>query len=424
MKIKINYHGMIVLKRFIFLAAFALLSFPMQAQSKYAVLVGINDYYEVKGVKSKESLNGSVNDANAMRKLLISRFGFKGANIDTIYNAEATRDHITDGLNRALKKCKAGDMMVFYYSGHGVWMKNTEETMDSVKRGMNQAMLTSDLYNYRDHFKCFLRDFTLKKYFNKFVDKKVVLTSIFDCCFSGNLAMNFPGQVVSEDRTKSVDFNELMSRLTDNSEELIDSITGVSITIPPGCLVDSLGAIKDTLDSDNDGVPDCKDKEKFTEMDCLPVTAEGVGKCPFDSLLHKTLNRYDDSVSAKENALVLSSPRTGERNFNATEVLTIAERDTIARPSETKNSRFLFISATTDSQKALEFKDQNNKIHGLFTASLLRVFDKYSTNISVETFFRKLEEDMKSYHKDQTPTLHSDPARKKNNLLGLKLSKH
>ncbi|MEO7766042.1 MAG: caspase family protein [Ferruginibacter sp.] len=421
MKIRIYNYKMAALKQLIFIGCLSILSFSASAQNKYALLVGINDYFEVKGVKSKESLNGSVNDARSMNGLLVSRFGFKSSHIDTIYDAAATRDHIIEALNQKLKKCRPGDIMVFYYSGHGVWMENSEEEKDTVKRGMNQAMLTSDLYNYRDHFKCFLRDFTLKQYFNKFVDKKVILTSIFDCCFSGNLAMQFPGQVVSEAKTKSIDFNDLMSRLTDNSQALIDSITGISIVSPPGCLVDSSGIIQETLDSDGDGVPDCKDKEKFTDKACMPVNAEGIGKCPFDSLLHKTLNRFDVGELVKNNTPVPSVIR--ERNYNATEVLKISERDTIARPSETKNSKFLFIAATTDSQRAIEFKDQDNIVHGLFTASILRIFNKNSTNISVNDFFKKLAEDMNIYHKDQTPTLHSDPARLKNNLLGTPLTK-
>src|ERR1700730_11251390 len=145
MKIKIKNNTMRMVKQLVCTVGIGIFSFSMKAQNKYALLIGINDYYEVKGVKSKESLNGPVNDANAIRSLLISKFGFKNSHIDTVYNGQATRDNIIEALKQKLKQCKPGDMMVFYYSGHGVWMKNSEEENDPVKRGMNQAMLTSDL---------------------------------------------------------------------------------------------------------------------------------------------------------------------------------------------------------------------------------------------------------------------------------------
>ena len=46
---------------------------------------------------------------------------------------------------------------------------------------------------------------------------------------------------------------------------------------PQGCPVDTHGV---SLDTDGDGVPDCKDKEKITPTICQPVDADGVGKCP------------------------------------------------------------------------------------------------------------------------------------------------
>jgi hypothetical protein len=35
-----------------------------------------------------------------------------------------------------------------------------------------------------------------------------------------------------------------------------------------------------SLDTDGDGVPDCRDKELITPTYCQPVDADGVGKCP------------------------------------------------------------------------------------------------------------------------------------------------
>ncbi len=414
-----------MMKQLVFIAAVSMLLCPVKAQNRYAILIGINDYYEVKGVKSEVSLRGSVNDANSVRELLIGKFGFSSKNIDTIYNAEATRDGIIAGLNKKLAQCKPGDALVFYYSGHGVYMFNSDEKQDTVKQGMNQAMLTSDLYNYDDHLKCFFRDVTLKQYFNLFIDKKVILTVIFDCCFSGNLAMANKGADVSE-KIRSVDLKALFGRLTENADNpqlLMDSITGVAGTSgTAGCPADSMEKIKNNLDSDGDGVPDCRDKEKFTDKQCFPVDEDGVGNCPFDYLLkqfHNTLNKYDSAELAKAD---LNGNASGTaRAFSAKSVLTIAEKDTITRPVDRKNSKFLFIAAATDRQIAFEFPDEKGVRHGFFTASVMRVLSKYPAVTNVADLFQKIVDDMSTYHRDQNPTLYSDPERKKNNLVGVKL---
>jgi len=46
---------------------------------------------------------------------------------------------------------------------------------------------------------------------------------------------------------------------------------------PAGASVDSHGVARDT---DGDGIPDFKDKQMVTPTECLPVDANGVGKCP------------------------------------------------------------------------------------------------------------------------------------------------
>lgn len=159
------------------------------AQNKYAVIVGINEYYDKPGIKSSEyGLKGCVNDAVSIKSLLINRFTFPKENVKTLLNAQATQKTFLAAMEDILEKSKPGDVAVFFFCGHGVYTINPENKADSVKQGFNQAICMSDLYS--PNYECLVRDNTLKILFNRFVEKKVTLTSILDCCYSENIPMS------------------------------------------------------------------------------------------------------------------------------------------------------------------------------------------------------------------------------------------
>jgi hypothetical protein len=83
---------------------------------KYAIVIGINNY---PNLPAENQLHQAVKDANNARQMLISEFDFPAENIVMLYDTEATRDGILQNLRNQLSKLKAGDLFVFYYSGHG-----------------------------------------------------------------------------------------------------------------------------------------------------------------------------------------------------------------------------------------------------------------------------------------------------------------
>ncbi len=83
------------------------------AHRKLALLVGINQYRST-------ALQGCLTDVNLQRELLIHRFGFQPSDILTLTDQQATRSQIeTAFIEHLVTPSKAGDVVVFHFSGHG-----------------------------------------------------------------------------------------------------------------------------------------------------------------------------------------------------------------------------------------------------------------------------------------------------------------
>jgi hypothetical protein len=85
------------------------------APRKLALLVGINQYQ-----RDSLSLKGCVTDVDLYQELLIHRFGFKGQDIVTLTDEQATRSNIeTAFLTHLTEQARSGDVVVFQFSGYG-----------------------------------------------------------------------------------------------------------------------------------------------------------------------------------------------------------------------------------------------------------------------------------------------------------------
>ncbi len=175
--------------QFLIFFSFILSFSHLFAKKKYALIIGINQYYDRPGLKYSTRLQGCVNDANTMKALLHNRFNFDQNDITVLTDEHATSKNVVTAFNQILQKVKAGDVFVFYFSGHGVWINNMNQNKYEarLKKNMNQAIVLADLY--ADKLGCLYKDSDIKRQFNKFIDKKVITTGIFDCCFSGHLSM-------------------------------------------------------------------------------------------------------------------------------------------------------------------------------------------------------------------------------------------
>ena len=86
------------------------------ARTVYSLLVGIDAYRA-----PVPALHGCVNDVVAIGDLLSQRVAGAGLRLEpkTLIDQQATRQAVIDGFRAHLGRARAGDVVLFYYSGHG-----------------------------------------------------------------------------------------------------------------------------------------------------------------------------------------------------------------------------------------------------------------------------------------------------------------
>jgi hypothetical protein len=139
-------------------------------KNKKALLVGIN----YTGTQYK--LNGCINDVNSIKERITSE-GFTNINILTdITVKKPTRDNILNEFRNLLINSQAGDLLLFFYSGHGSYTldRNKDET-----DGYDEMIIPCD-------FKGIIDD-ELKSIIQTNLKENVTLVGLFDCCFSGTV---------------------------------------------------------------------------------------------------------------------------------------------------------------------------------------------------------------------------------------------
>jgi Caspase domain len=160
---------------------------------KYALLVGINNY---KYPDRVPTLAGSLNDVDDMRQVLIGKFEFRPENILVLKDAEATHAAIINAIKTQLiAKAKAGDIVIFDYSGHGSQMRDVTGKMIS---GRDETIVP---YDSRDpQNKIFdISGAELHPLLQQLAAKTNNVTFILDSCHSGTLVRGARVRGIAED---------------------------------------------------------------------------------------------------------------------------------------------------------------------------------------------------------------------------------
>jgi hypothetical protein len=144
-----------------------------------ALLVGINAY-------PGNELNGCVNDVSDMASFLVDRCGFQESDIRLVTDGRATTKAIHDRLGWLLAGAKAGDRLVFHYSGHGAQFP-LRDAKGNVTR-VDECICPVDFDWSEAHA---IRDKEFEALFAK-IPKGARLTWVSDSCHSGDLARDLP----------------------------------------------------------------------------------------------------------------------------------------------------------------------------------------------------------------------------------------
>lgn len=168
----------------------------------YAMLCGINYY------NTPNELRGCINDMLDMQSLLL-KSGVEQKNITTLSDApdrndiSPTRANILAQLERVGKLAKAGDTLIFHYSGHGTYSRDLNS--DEVDRKDEAICPVDDTTITDDEFYAVLRK----------LPKEVKAFVVMDCCHSGS----------NLDLQNGLDRRE-SNRVTNNQHGYVVAITG------------------------------------------------------------------------------------------------------------------------------------------------------------------------------------------------------
>jgi hypothetical protein len=139
--------------------------------AKRALLVGINRY-RIPGA----DLRGCVNDVKNLKSILTRYYGFAANSIRTLTDLQATKKAMQSEITKLIGKARAGDVLLFHYSGHG---SNVPDRNGDEADARDEILCPTDL-DWRDP----LLDDWLRTSFDK-LPAGVNFTVIMDCCHSG-----------------------------------------------------------------------------------------------------------------------------------------------------------------------------------------------------------------------------------------------
>jgi hypothetical protein len=138
--------------------------------NKKALLIGINY------LNTPYELSGCIDDANRMNQLL-EKSGFTTRKIITDEtDVKPTKENILNEFKNIIVNAQAGDILFFYFSGHGSYTYDTNR--DELDK-QDEMIISSDLKGVLDD--------ELKSILSNHMKREVTIVGLFDSCHSGSM---------------------------------------------------------------------------------------------------------------------------------------------------------------------------------------------------------------------------------------------
>lgn len=175
------------------LALVGLCAAPVALSADRALLIGIERYLDAQ----IPPLQGMANDVRDMRQLALDTLGYRPEQIKTLVDGEATRAGILDALDQWLiKGSQPGDRILFYYSGHGYQMPDTD---GDEQDGLDETLVSADTtLDQQGQFRNMISDDELQARFERLADRQV--TIVVDSCHSGTITRSLADPADREGR--------------------------------------------------------------------------------------------------------------------------------------------------------------------------------------------------------------------------------
>ena len=139
-------------------------------KNKKALLIGINY------LNTPYALTGCIDDTTRMKELLSSH-GFNDFKILTdLTSVKPTKTNILNELKNLIDSSVSGDVLFFYYSGHGSY---TYDRSNDETDGRDEMLVSLDLQAVLDD--------ELKSIIQNSLKREVTIIGLFDSCHSGTI---------------------------------------------------------------------------------------------------------------------------------------------------------------------------------------------------------------------------------------------
>lgn len=153
----------------------------MMAEKKiYALLVGINEYLS----PNVSNLSGTQKDLEDMQDYILSNYNTFEKKVAVLKDEEATRANIIKHFEQHLGQAQEGDVILFYYSGHGSWGKTNEAFFKFDPDGREEGLVCHDsrVDNQFD-----LADKEMAVLLNYVARNNAEVVLLIDSCHSGSV---------------------------------------------------------------------------------------------------------------------------------------------------------------------------------------------------------------------------------------------